>query len=234
MDGVWHNYRLWLQPGVVIGRSGSGACDSPAEEENSKPQAPSTREAPSIKPQARPLSLGAWSFPEAWSLEFEALSSSINDFKIAITSSHSGGKAPDREPFLAADRFRRFPLGIEKLPGNCPTLLPAGAFGPDQQRFPARVSNGDRMLLPAASGCNGDRRAEVGSQRPRRYPSSDFRPPPSGLAPVNRAEPNAPHGFPSGNGTVRSSRAEPCRTHRTGRCFPRMNVEAAECFAPVA
>ncbi len=39
-----------------------------AKEENPKPQAPS------IKPQARPLSLAAWSFPEAWSLEFEALS----------------------------------------------------------------------------------------------------------------------------------------------------------------
>jgi len=48
--------------------------DQRAKEENSKPQAPSTREATSIKPQGRPLSLGAWSFPEAWSLEFEALS----------------------------------------------------------------------------------------------------------------------------------------------------------------
>src|SRR5260370_40401263 len=84
---------------------------------NHKPQA-------SIKPQARPLSLGASSFPEAWSLEFEALSrcSLIGIVqRLATAPANWTGQSPNRpipsstledSPQLSSDLFKPSPVGF--------------------------------------------------------------------------------------------------------------------------
>src|SRR6266850_6438526 len=76
---------------------------------------------------------------------------SVNDLETAIASGQCCGKTPCRDTRFAFNHRFGFALRIENLPGNRATLLPAGAVGPDQQRFSLRVRNGDGVFLSAAT-----------------------------------------------------------------------------------
>src|SRR5437762_945826 len=79
----------------------------------------------------------------------------VKYLKAAIASRESCGETPDGDPFFASGQLSGFSLGIEKLPCKGSSLLPPGAFSPDEQRLALGVGDGDGMLLPAvASGTN--------------------------------------------------------------------------------
>src|SRR5262249_36981419 len=80
---------------------------------------------------------------------FRACCALKNHSEFAVRLSDNCRQSPHGYAFRLANLSNGFAVFIEDLPGQRTALFPARSFGPDQNRFAARVRRNGRMLALA-------------------------------------------------------------------------------------